>query len=117
MKVTVDEIARFMHDGWPGQDWYIEEDDEDFWDEHLDLDNYYAPKVPGTIVNDADFNCAVLYQGLGEDPTHGDGHQWITLFRKWRKALTVTLLGVEVPNDQVDAVRAAVKAAGGKVLN
>jgi hypothetical protein len=117
MKVAIDEIARFMVEGWPGNDWYIEDDDEEHWKRHLNLEHNYAPRTPGTIVNDADFNCAVLYQGIAEDPTNGDGYEWVSLFRKWRKALKVTLLSVEIPNEKIDEVRQLLKNAGCKVLN
>ncbi len=38
------------------------------------------------------------------------------LFRKWRRQQTTEVFMVEAPKEKVDAVRAAVKAAGGKVL-
>lgn len=36
-------------------------------------------------------------------------------FKKWRKKANTTYLIVSVPNDKADAVKAAIKAAGGKV--
>src|SRR5690554_3431021 len=38
-----------------------------------------------------------------------------TFFRRWRKTQTTTYLSVEVPKDKTDIVKAAIKAAGGKV--
>ncbi len=38
------------------------------------------------------------------------------LFRKWRRQQTTEVFMVEAPKEKVDAVRAAVKAAGGKAL-
>jgi hypothetical protein len=39
-----------------------------------------------------------------------------TVFRKWRKAQRITSLVIEVPHENLDAVKAAVTAAGGKIL-
>jgi hypothetical protein len=36
-------------------------------------------------------------------------------FNKWRKAQSTAYLAVEVPKDKADAVREAIKTAGGKV--
>lgn len=38
------------------------------------------------------------------------------LFRKWRRQQTTDTFMVEVPKEKADAVRAAIKAAGGKAL-
>lgn len=39
-----------------------------------------------------------------------------TYFKRWKKAQSTTVLCVEMPNDKVEAIKAAIKAAGGKVL-
>ena len=36
-------------------------------------------------------------------------------FKRWRKKQSTVYLSVSVPKDKVDAVRAAIKAAGGTV--
>lgn len=37
-------------------------------------------------------------------------------FKKWRKEQNTTTLSAKVPKDKLDAVKAAIKAAGGTVL-
>ena len=39
-----------------------------------------------------------------------------TFFRRWRKTQTTAYLSVEVPKDKADIIKAAIKAAGGKVI-
>ena len=38
-----------------------------------------------------------------------------TYFKRWRKAQNTVFLAVEAPKDKLEAVKAAIKAAGGKV--
>jgi len=120
MKVAVEEIARFMNEGWPGDDWYME-DEGPGWEENFDLEShstYDSPRVPGAIVDDKDFQCAILWQGQGDDPSpHGDGYIFTSLFRKWRKAQTVSTLVVEVHKDKVETLTSFIKAAGGKIIS
>lgn len=39
-----------------------------------------------------------------------------SLFKRWRKVQDTKFLSVSVPKDKLEAVKAAIKAAGGKVL-
>lgn len=45
-----------------------------------------------------------------------EGRNFETVFKKWRKAQTHTTIIVEVALENIDAMKAAVTAAGGKVL-
>ena len=117
MKVLIDEISKFIKEGWPGPTgaWYMEECGPVF-EELFDLDGE-SPKDPGTVVKLEDFECAVLWQGAGDDPTHGTGYSFLTLFKKWKKAQTTVFIAVEAPVDKADAVKAAIKKAGGRVTS
>src|SRR4051794_23431764 len=117
MKTTVDEISRFVNEGWPKPDggWYME-DGEPGWEEHMD-DESYNPLIPGTVVQDTEFECGIFHQGEGEDPTHGRGYRFTTLFRRWKKQQTVTILSIEIPKANEADCRAGIKRLGGKVLN
>jgi hypothetical protein len=115
MKVAIDEISKFINEGWPGPDWYMDDCGPAF-EEHFS-DDGETPKAPGTKVELADFECAICWQGKGEDPSpHGDGYSFLSLFRKWKRSLTVTIVVAEVPNNKLDAVKLAIQADGGKVL-
>lgn len=46
----------------------------------------------------------------------GDAPSFETYFKRWRKAQSTAFLSVECPKDKEAAVRAAIKAAGGKVV-
>lgn len=39
-----------------------------------------------------------------------------TYFKRWRKLQTTETFTVEAPKDKLDAIKAAIKAAGGKVV-
>lgn len=54
----------------------------------------------------------VVYLNDGDE----DGIAFESHLRKWRKLQKTTQIAVECPKDQLDAVKAAIKAAGGKVL-
>jgi len=118
MKVTIDEIARFIKEGWPQPepDWFID-DTGDAWPTYLDEDHAYTPRVPGTIVTLEDFECDLCYQGSPTEEINTDKKSFVKLFKKWKKSLTVTLLAVEIPNEKCEEFRQAVKALGGKLLN
>jgi hypothetical protein len=73
--------------------------------------------VLGTVVNDGDFNCVILYQGADVDPTKGDGYSFTTLFRRWRKARNMVILAVEIPKDKVKTLCLVIEEAGGKVIS
>lgn len=50
-----------------------------------------------------------------QDKDSDDGYSLNTFFKRWRKQQTTEYLSVEVSKDKVEAVRAAITAAGGKV--
>jgi hypothetical protein len=116
MNVLIDEISRFIKEGWPGKDWYMDDCGPAF--EELFKEDGETPISPGTVVKLEDFECAVLWQGEGDDPSPGQlGYSFLTLFRKWRKAQTTVFMPVEAPKAKADAVRAAIKKAGGRVAS
>jgi hypothetical protein len=115
MNVLIDEISRFIKEGWPGKDWYMDDCGPAF--EELFKEDGETPISPGTLVKLEDFECAVLWQGAGDDPSPGRmGYSFTTLFKKWKKALTTVFMAVEAPKDKADAVKAAIKKAGGRVV-
>ncbi len=115
MKVAIEEIARFLEDGWPTpkEDWYFEDEGRGFV-EHLTEE--YAPKIAGAVVDDREFYAALSHQGSSEDPTNGDGHDFLKLFRRWRKSQSTAMLSVEAPKELLDAVVRAIREAGGRVV-
>jgi hypothetical protein len=112
MKVAIDDIARFVKEGWPGPNWYID-DCGPSWEAKMS-DDGETPRTPGEIVKLEDFECSVCYQGK-DHPTRGSGHPFTTLFRKWYRGLSVVTIVAEAPKDKAEAIRAAIIAAGGKV--
>jgi hypothetical protein len=119
MKVPIDAIARFLNEGWPKPDgdWYLEDNNDDLWEEYLNQDNpQYVARVPGTLVKLEDFDCAICYQGPGEAPSASAGWTFVKLFKKWYRGLSVTLLSVEVPNDMKTSIVHQIEKLGGKVL-
>lgn len=108
IKTTGAEFWRFYNDDayWPEGAWH--EDSvvkvngqvvEDY-DEH-------------TIPNDAQVEIdggVILLDERGDKSVNFE-----TQFKKWRKAQDTTVLFVDCPNDKLDAIKAAIKAAGGKV--
>ena len=52
----------------------------------------------------------IVYKDNYEEVANFEGY-----FRKWRKLQTTVFLTVEAPKDKADAIKAAIKTAGGKV--
>ena len=114
MKVAIDEISRFMTEGWPkpNEDWYMDDCDADLWEKTFS-DGGYMPSNPGEVVRLEDFACSILYQGSGRDP---GGKSFVEVFKQWRRSLTTTTLVVEVPTEKLDTLLAFIAASEGKVL-
>lgn len=114
MKVAIDEISRFMAEGWPKpeMDWYMDDCDEGLWERSFSPDGY-VPIYPGTVVRLEDFDCSILYQGSGPDP---GSRSFVACFKKWKRSLTTTTLVVEVPNEKMDTLLAFIAASEGRIV-
>jgi hypothetical protein len=109
IKTTGAEFWRFYNDDkfWPEGAWHEDtvvkvngEPVEDYTRETMP-DDALVVIDGGVIFLDAD----------GDKSVNFDGH-----FRKWRKAQDTVSIVVECPTALADAVKAAIKAAGGKVV-
>ena len=88
MKISGRELQKFLDEGWPDDNWYLEDGPDEIHDEN--------------IYETLEFD-AVRWQGLGEDPSpDSDGLSLTTLIKKWRKTRTSTIFVVVVPTDRVD---------------
>jgi hypothetical protein len=77
-----------------------------------DIEGGYIAKKPGDVINTTDFDAQVTWQGEG----YQEPRNFEATIRKWRKMQTTTMLAVECPNDKLDAVKAAITKAGGKII-
>lgn len=102
MKIKGGELALFIAEAWPGDDWY--------WD-HEEFDGDPDPEA---AYDTADLG-GIYFQGRGEDPTHGSGYSLSALIKKWRTARTYDVMTIIVPKGQREAAVAAIQALGGKV--
>lgn len=111
IKTTGAEWRAFMADDdyWPIGTWYEEETVFIDGDEApADFDPSLEEDLPGEVA--VRVEGGVVYLRDGEQATSLDA-----FFRKWRKAQSTARFIVECPKDKLDAVKAAVEAAGGKV--
>lgn len=107
VKTTGAEFKRFYDDPefWP--DGVYHEDDLTTADGE-EVDDYTAI---------ADTAVVVIRDGSVSNPMlGGEVPSFEAYFKRWRKKQTSDTLIVECDKTKVDAVRAAIKAAGGKVL-
>jgi len=106
-KTTGAEFKRYYTDpvawpeGWWHDDTYITVDGVDYSENDLTT-------MPDEAVVKIESGYVVC--GDSGDTMSMDAH-----FRKWRKAQNTTVLMVTVDNDKLEAVKEAIKAAGGKV--
>ena len=113
--VPVDELAIFMNVAWPGEDWYLDGHLEYLWETTFtngEKGALYQARQPGTLVNLADYEGRVRWQGFGSDPSRGRGFKLTDLFRRWQRTRRDTLLVVYVPRDRLTAVSATLEEAG-----
>lgn len=107
VKTTGAEFKRFYNDSafWPGESWHEDEcvtvNGEDWSDDH---DYNVIPddatvRVEGGVV-----------LGLGGSEPSLEGH-----FKRWRKQHSVASFLVECDGARVEEVKAAIRAAGGRV--
>ena len=110
IKTTGAEFKRFYTDDqfWPdGQ--YVEEEAVTANGELLDCFEDYTETIQ-------DSDIVTVEDGVIFDKECNDIGTFEGLFRKWRKLQNTVFLAVEAPKDKADAIRAAIKAAGGKVV-
>lgn len=104
VKTTGVEFKRFYSDAkyWPVGSWHEEEtvlvDDCEIEDSYDTIPDSSKVTVDGGIVF-----------GQVDEPSLE------THFKRWRKEQMTSVFIVEAPIDKVDAVKAAIKAAGGKL--
>lgn len=111
VKTTGAEFKKFYNDAefWPYGVFH--------YDEEIEIDG--IPRLNG--LDDINLNGLsdsarlVLSGGYIELENGSINDSFEGYFRKWRKKQTVIFLIVEVKNDQVDAVKDAIKSAGGKI--
>lgn len=109
-KTTGAEFKRFYEDPayWPDGVWH--EDVLFTVDGEPAGDSYDMSKVP-------DGAQVTIEGGIVMGPPHDGKEPSVeTLFKRWRKAQTIKTLVVEVDVSKLDAVVAAIKAAGGKAV-
>lgn len=108
VKTTGTEFWSFYNDTahWPAGAWH---DDTRILVNGAEVDNYTGDTIPkdAQLVLDGG---VVFLDERGKDSTSFEG-----FFKKWRKANSTAFLSVECPKDKLEAVKAAIRAAGGKV--
>ena len=111
VKCTGAEYKRFIESDWGG-DAYMDD---------------YVISINGTIYNQFDGGLDEAEEKIQPSDKmviiEGDvfvGSGWVRSleahFKQWRKKQTTAFLAVECPIDKLDAVKAAIIAAGGKVV-
>jgi hypothetical protein len=107
-KTTGAEFKAFYEDKtfWPEDVWH--EDEEVTIEGAATPEDFDLSSVP-------DAAKLVLANGYVTNEDGDDLGSFEGYFRKWRKKQTTSFLAVEVPHEKVDAVKAAVIAAGGRV--
>ena len=106
-----------------GAEWKAFNKDNAYWaefcveDEAISVNDQPVDEHSFDIDTLADADKVKVDGGWVADQADGSDKEYSldTFFRRWRKQQTTEYLGVEVPKDKADAVRAAIAAAGGKV--
>lgn len=99
MKATGAEIVEFFNTGWPGDDWYCEDEELVVFDEsgQLALD-------PGARYNLGQLGY-VQWQGDGEAPEALYNHSVEWWFLRWKRQRSFAILAVEVPKGDLDEAK------------
>lgn len=107
-KMTGAEFKRFYNDplSWPEGTWY---EDGVITVDGVEQEEIHEDKISDTAK--VVIVCGVVF--LNQDDREGVAFD--TYFRRWLKMQTMRQLVVQVDASKLDAVVAAVKAAGGKV--
>ncbi len=109
-KTTGAEFKRFYNDPelWP-TDTYCE-------DEVVTVDGATVPEYEFDYTTVQDAAIVTVAGGIVQGPQFdGNEPSFEAYFKRWKKKQTTATLIVECQLDKVDAVKAAIKAAGGKV--
>lgn len=111
IKTTGAEFKRFYNDDgfWPQDDGNTYHEDETVTVDGAEWEPDY---------NELPADAKVTLEGgmmFGPQWNRHDGPSMEGYFKKWRKQQSTTFLTVEVPKDKLEAVKAAIKASGGKV--
>lgn len=109
VKTVGAEWSRFYSDkeAWPEGAWH--EDEDVTVNGARPGDDFDFSEVP----NEAQMTISggIVFMKSDDD----DGPSLEVHFKRWRKRQTTTVLIVEVPHERADAVRSAIKDAGGTV--
>lgn len=108
IKMTGAEFWEFYNDPkfWPEGVWH---DDEVMTVNGAVVSDYSTE----TILPDSQVTIdggVIFLDEEGEESRSFEGH-----IKKWRKSCTVAYFTVEAPKDKLDAIKTAIKAAGGKI--
>ena len=117
MKATGQDIIDFFNEWPPGKDVFYE-------------DVPFTENAAGVLCETNDFGDAgalvdptgvyewdagyLGWQGHGASPV-GFDDDFNRVFKKWKKTKTTTTFAVEIPNEGIDAFKAASKASGWKI--
>ena len=119
-KVLVDEIAAFMNDGWPGEEWYLDAKHDFLWETTFTTGEngvLYQARRPGTVVDLVEYEGCVRWQGSGPDPTDRRGHKLTELFQTWQRKRRDAVVMAYVPRHKLAAITESLKTAGCLVVN
>ncbi len=109
MKINGAELAQFISEAWPSDDYYWDHDldNQMLEDGSPDPSKTYAVEDLGPL----------LWQGnSNEDPTSGIGLSLAGLIRRWRKERDTKVVTIRVPNSVHNKdIRAALKPLKGSI--
>lgn len=109
MKITGHEFLEWFETAWPGEDWYHDDWSEEAFDRETgDL------KDADAVYDVADLG-HVYWQGVGPDPTDGDGLYIDKLIRKWRKNKTTFSVYVTGPKEELIKITELARQNGFKI--
>lgn len=114
IKTTGAEFKRFYSDPEVWKDGYYHEEEEILVDGKECYDEFGCYDLDlSAVADDAriEFQHGVILN-KDNDPVTG----FDTAFKKWKKKQTTVSFMVEAPKDKLEAIVAAIKADGGKVL-
>ena len=93
-------------DYWPEGAWH---DDTVILVNGKEVEDYTRENIPDDAQVTIDGGVVYLDE-RGQEDTGFESY-----FKKWRKQQSTVFLSVEAPKDKLDAIKAAIKAAGGRV--
>ena len=109
VKTTGAEFKRFYEDPvfWPEDTWHE--------DTVITVDDNECEDIEVEAINDSSI---VVIEGgvlMGPQWEH-EGPSLETYFKRWRKQQTTSTFLVQCDNAKLDAIKAAIKAAGGRIV-